>query len=370
MSALQIENVNKNYGTLHVLKNIDVKVESGEFLVLIGPSGCGKSTLLSAIAGISDITTGRLLIDSRDITTERPKDRDIAMVFQSYALYPNMTVRRNMGFALEMQKVPLSERNAMIERVAEQLQLTEYLDRKPAQLSGGQRQRVAMGRALVRSPKVFLFDEPLSNLDAKLRVEMRTELKKMHQRLGATIVYVTHDQIEAMTLATRIVIMKKGVIQQIGTPKEVYNKPANTFVASFIGSPAINLIPGRFDPKTRTVEIPDSSGEHGTTKLSLPDHIAPALREAREVVLGLRPEAIESSTTTRTTRPGLQPVDAHIEVLEPTGPDTLAVIRWQGRELTARLGREDDQKAIAKAEFLFDMNQAMLFDAETEENLS
>ncbi|HEY0124003.1 MAG TPA: sn-glycerol-3-phosphate ABC transporter ATP-binding protein UgpC [Rhizobium sp.] len=368
MSALHIENVNKNYGALHVLKDIDIKVESGEFLVLIGPSGCGKSTLLSAIAGISDITSGRLLIDSRDITTERPKDRDIAMVFQSYALYPNMSVRRNMGFALEMQKIPVKERNAMIERVASQLQLTEYLDRKPAQLSGGQRQRVAMGRALVRSPKVFLFDEPLSNLDAKLRVEMRTELKKMHQRLGATIVYVTHDQIEAMTLATRIVIMKKGVIQQIGTPKEVYNKPANTFVASFIGSPAINLIPGRFDPSRRTVEISDSKGG-STAKLVIPDHIASTLRDARKVVLGLRPEAIESTVITPTTRPGLQLVNAHIEVLEPTGPDTLAVIRWQGHELTARLGREDDQKALAGAEFLFDMNQAMLFDAETEENL-
>ncbi|MFS8110939.1 sn-glycerol-3-phosphate ABC transporter ATP-binding protein UgpC [Rhizobium jaguaris] len=368
MSALHIDNVNKNYGSLHVLKDIDIKVESGEFLVLIGPSGCGKSTLLGAIAGISDITSGRLLIDSRDITTERPKDRDIAMVFQSYALYPNMSVRRNMGFALEMQKIPLKARNSMIEQVAAQLQLTEYLDRKPAQLSGGQRQRVAMGRALVRSPKVFLFDEPLSNLDAKLRVEMRTELKKMHQRLGATIVYVTHDQIEAMTLATRIVIMKKGVIEQIGTPKDVYNRPVNTFVASFIGSPAVNLVPGRFEPETRTVVVQDGN-DGSQAKLALPDRIAPGLKNARRVILGLRPEAIESDTVATTPRAGLQPVDAHIEVLEPTGPDTLAVVRWQGHELTARLGREDDQKALAKSSFLFDMNQAMLFDAETKENL-
>jgi multiple sugar transport system ATP-binding protein len=369
MSALHIENVNKNYGALQVLRNIDIRVESGEFLVLIGPSGCGKSTLLSAIAGISDITSGRLLIDSRDITMERPKDRDIAMVFQSYALYPNMSVRRNMGFALEMQKVPVKERNVMIERIASQLQLTEYLDRKPAQLSGGQRQRVAMGRALVRSPKVFLFDEPLSNLDAKLRVEMRTELKKMHQRLGATIVYVTHDQIEAMTLATRIVIMRKGVIQQLGTPKEVYDRPANTFVASFIGSPAINLVPGQFDPETRSVQIQcEKTGKPAT--LGIPDHVAADLRDPRRVILGLRPEAIVSKTDMPSTRSGFQTVDADIEVLEPTGPDTLAVIRWQGHELTARLGKEDDRKALARSGFVFDMNQAMLFDAETEENLN
>jgi multiple sugar transport system ATP-binding protein len=275
-----------------------------------------------------------------------------------------------MGFALEMQKVPVAERNAMIQRVAEQLQLTDYLDRKPAQLSGGQRQRVAMGRALVRSPKVFLFDEPLSNLDAKLRVEMRTELKKMHQRLAATIVYVTHDQIEAMTLATRIVVMKKGVIQQIGTPKEVYNRPANTFVASFIGSPAINLMPATFDPATRSVEVGKPNEKSGTVALKLPNHFATGIREPRKVILGLRPEAIEATATGTISQSGSEAVDAHIEVLEPTGPDTLAIIRWQGRELTARLGREDDQKTLSKAKFLFDMNQAMIFDAETEENLS
>ncbi|MGJ7043111.1 multiple sugar transport system ATP-binding protein [Shinella sp. BE166] len=288
------------------------------------------------------------------------------MVFQSYALYPNMTVRRNMGFALEMQKVPRATHDAMIERVAEQLQLTAYLDRKPAHLSGGQRQRVAMGRALVRSPKIFLFDEPLSNLDAKLRVEMRTELKKMHQRLGATIVYVTHDQIEAMTLATRIVVMKGGVIQQIGTPKEVYNRPANTFVATFIGSPAINLVPGRFEPQKRTVEIAGPS----PVSLKLPDHIAATVKEPRDILFGLRPEAIETHTAARAGEPGFASVHADVEVLEPTGPDTLAILRWQERELTARLGREDDRKPLASAEFLFDMNQAMIFDAETEANIT
>ncbi|WP_432350069.1 sn-glycerol-3-phosphate ABC transporter ATP-binding protein UgpC (plasmid) [Shinella yambaruensis] len=366
MSSLHIENVNKSYGSLPVLKNIDIKVESGEFLVLIGPSGCGKSTLLSAIAGISDITSGRLLIDDHDITQERPKDRDIAMVFQSYALYPNMTVRRNMGFALEMQNVPRAERDAMIERVAEQLQLTAYLDRKPAHLSGGQRQRVAMGRALVRSPKVFLFDEPLSNLDAKLRVEMRTELKKMHQRLGATIVYVTHDQIEAMTLASRIVVMKGGIIQQVGTPKEVYNRPANTFVATFIGSPAINLVPGRLDPSKRTIEIDGPS----PVTLKLPDHVAATVKGPCEILFGLRPEAIETHTAGRAGEPDFASVQADVEVLEPTGPDTLAILRWQNRELTARLGREDDRRPLASAEFLFDMNQAMIFDAATQANIT
>src|SRR6187397_1429555 len=243
MASLTITNVKKHFGAVHILKGIDIAIEDGEFLVLVGPSGCGKSTLLNMIAGLDTITDGEIAIDGGRVNELHPKDWDIAMVFQSYALYPNMTVAENIGFGLQIRGVPKAEREAAIQRVAKQLQIEPMLKRKPSQLSGGQRQRVAMGRALVRNPKIFLFDEPLSNLDAKLRVEMRTEIKKLHQRLGTTIVYVTHDQIEAMTLASRIAIMKAGVLQQLGSPSEVYDRPNNIFVASFMGSPSMNLIP-------------------------------------------------------------------------------------------------------------------------------
>src|SRR5918993_255849 len=245
MASLTITNVKKHFGPLHILKGIDIAVGDGEFLVLVGPSGCGKSTLLSMIAGLDTITDGEIRIDRQRVNELHPKDRDIAMVFQSYALYPNMTVAQNISFGLEMRGVPKEQRDKAVAEVARLLQMEHLLDRKPSQLSGGQRQRVAMGRALVRKPKIFLFDEPLSNLDAKLRVEMRTEIKKLHQRLAATIVYVTHDQIEAMTLATRIAVLKDGEIQQVGTPAEIYNRPANLFVADFMGSPAMNLLEGK-----------------------------------------------------------------------------------------------------------------------------
>ena len=245
MASLTISNVKKHFGPLHILKGIDIAVDDGEFLVLVGPSGCGKSTLLNMIAGLDTITDGEIAIDGGRVNELHPKDRDIAMVFQSYALYPNMTVGQNIVFGLEMRGVPKAERDKAMGEVAKLLQIDHLLDRKPGQLSGGQRQRVAMGRALVRHPKIFLFDEPLSNLDAKLRVEMRTEIKKLHQRLKATIVYVTHDQIEAMTLATRIAVMKAGELLQLGTPKEIYENPADLFVAGFMGSPSMNLIPAR-----------------------------------------------------------------------------------------------------------------------------
>ena len=231
MQALKIIDVHKGFGATQVLKGIDLAVEAGEFLILVGPSGCGKSTLLNQIAGLDSTSSGRILIGERDVTDLPPKDRDIAMVFQSYALYPTMTVRQNIAFGLEIRRVPKAQREAAIARVAEMLQIGALLDRKPAELSGGQRQRVAMGRALAREPALFLFDEPLSNLDAKLRVEMRAEIKALHLRTGTTIVYVTHDQVEAMTLGDRIAVMKDGLIQQFGTPREVYEDPANQFVA-------------------------------------------------------------------------------------------------------------------------------------------
>ncbi|MEC8295783.1 MAG: ABC transporter ATP-binding protein, partial [Pseudomonadota bacterium] len=239
---LDINNLYKNYGSVEILKDINVSIEPGDFLVLVGPSGCGKSTLLNCIAGLEPITGGTLSIGGKDMTHVSPKDRDIAMVFQSYALYPTMSVAKNITFGMKVRGVDAATQAAKLQEVASQLQIEPLLNRRPGQLSGGQRQRVAMGRALVRDPKLFLFDEPLSNLDAKLRVEMRSEIKKLHQNLGATMVYVTHDQIEAMTLATKIVVLKGGVVQQIGTPAEIYNNPANLFVADFMGSPAMNLI--------------------------------------------------------------------------------------------------------------------------------
>jgi multiple sugar transport system ATP-binding protein len=365
MHSLEIQNANKSYGSLSVLRDINISIGSGEFLVLVGPSGCGKSTLLSAIAGITDVTSGRLVLGGRDITTEQPKNRDIAMVFQSYALYPNMTVRDNMGFGLEMRGVASKERNQAIDRVAEQLQLTEYLDRKPANLSGGQRQRVAMGRALVRKPKVFLFDEPLSNLDAKLRVEMRTEIKKLHQRLGATIVYVTHDQVEAMSLATRIAIMRKGEVQQIATPKEVYDTPANTFVASFIGSPSINLFPGRLDASLGEVAVFPKDQKGGTGEaIPIPVSYPLGKNPPDDVLVGLRPEAILLKKTGEADN-NLHPISALVEVLEPTGPDTLVVVRWQGFEVTARTDRDTSLRVGSTVQLWLDMNQVILFDAAT-----
>jgi multiple sugar transport system ATP-binding protein len=242
MAFLEISGLRKRFGAVDILKGIDLELEKGGFLVLVGPSGCGKSTLLNTIAGLETITSGDIRIDGRSIAGLHPSKRDIAMVFQSYALYPNMTVAGNIAFGMEIRGVAKDEREKAIRQVSDMLQIGHLLDRKPSQLSGGQRQRVAMGRALVRNPQVFLFDEPLSNLDAKLRVDMRTEIKRLHQRMGTTIVYVTHDQIEAMTLATKIAVLKDGVLQQFGTPAEIYNNPANIFVADFMGSPAMNLL--------------------------------------------------------------------------------------------------------------------------------
>jgi multiple sugar transport system ATP-binding protein len=249
MGFLDIDNVTKSYGAVEVLHKVDIAVEEGEFLVLVGPSGCGKSTLLNMIAGLEGISSGEIRIKDRVMNAVHPSKRNIAMVFQSYALYPNMTVGKNITFGLEMHGTPKPEREKAMKDVAQLLQIEHLLDRKPGQLSGGQRQRVAMGRALVRNPDVFLFDEPLSNLDAKLRVDMRTEIKKLHQRLGTTIVYVTHDQIEAMTLSTRIAVMFNGYVQQLGTPKEIYDTPANLFVATFMGSPAMNVLKVRLEER-------------------------------------------------------------------------------------------------------------------------
>jgi multiple sugar transport system ATP-binding protein len=310
MGALSIRQVRKSYGNTHILKSIDIEVEKGEFLILVGPSGCGKSTLLSMIAGLDSPTSGQILLADRDVTYAPPKDRDIAMVFQSYALYPNMNVAQNIAFGLEMRKVPKAEREAAVQRVAKMLQIEHLLDRKPGQLSGGQRQRVAMGRALSRNPALFLFDEPLSNLDAKLRVEMRAEIKLLHQRTKTTTVYVTHDQVEAMTLGDRIAVMRDGVVQQLGTPDDIYGRPATLFVAQFIGSPAMNLIHAQ-------ASAAGLSAKGEQLLLSQADAAAVQASNARDVVYGLRPEAISFADA------GLR---ASITMVEPTGPETYVYV--------------------------------------------
>ena len=293
MGSLSIKQVGKTFdGTVRVLEDINIEVEDGEFLVLVGPSGCGKSTLLNMIAGLEDITEGTIEIDDRVVNDLAPADRDIAMVFQSYALYPTMTVAGNISFGLEMRGVRRAERRKAVERVAELLEIGHLLGRKPSQLSGGQRQRVAMGRALVRDPKVFLFDEPLSNLDAKLRVQMRSEIKRIHKRTGTTFVYVTHDQIEAMTMATQICVLESGIIQQQGTPYEIYSNPANVFVAGFMGSPPMNLIPATLGQGVDGGwELSVTRENDQPLKLTCGLRIDPALN-GRPVTLGIRPEHI------------------------------------------------------------------------------
>jgi multiple sugar transport system ATP-binding protein len=356
---LNIRGLFKNYGATEILKDINVSIDPGDFLVLVGPSGCGKSTLLNCIAGLEPISGGAIEIDGRDMTRVPPKDRDIAMVFQSYALYPTMTVARNITFGMQVRGVDKGTQAAKLAEVAKQLQIDHLLERKPAQLSGGQRQRVAMGRALVRDPKLFLFDEPLSNLDAKLRVEMRTEIKRLHQTLGASMVYVTHDQIEAMTLATRIVVMKGGVIQQIGSPADIYTRPANTFVADFMGSPAMNLIPARVhgSGSAQVIEI-ERAGEaplhlHQTRPVTLPERI----------ILGLRPEDISEAGTR--SGPHVQGGACRVDVVEPAGADTYVVTRLGGAGVTARLGAETAARPGAALDFAFDLGKASFFHPES-----
>jgi len=367
MASLSIDHVEKSFGNTEVLKGIDIDIDSGEFLVLVGPSGCGKSTLLNLIAGLETITSGEVRIDGMRVNERHPKDRDIAMVFQSYALYPNMTVADNMAFGLEMRGVPKAERDKAITSVAKLLQIEPLLKRRPSQLSGGQRQRVAMGRALVRDPKIFLFDEPLSNLDAKLRVEMRTEIKKLHNRLGSTIVYVTHDQIEAMTLATRIAIMNDGELQQLGRPRELYDTPANTFVAGFIGSPAMNLIEAKIETRDRSTSI-NLGG--GIVLPCPPAHEGFKPHAGRSVLLGLRPEAILDSAEPSNGASNVAPITLPVEVTEPTGPDTLAVLRLGHAELTARLPAETRIRAGDDAKLWVDLSKASLFDIETGKRLN
>ena len=345
MGAVTIQNVRKSFGTVEVLHGIDVDIQEGEFTVLVGPSGCGKSTLLRLIAGLEDITSGDILIGGEVVTGQEPSERDIAMVFQTYALYPHMTVEQNMGFALKLARIEKSEVRARVLKAADMLGLTEYLDRRPRALSGGQRQRVAMGRAIVRDPKVFLFDEPLSNLDAKLRVQMRAEIRANHRRLGTTTVYVTHDQIEAMTMADRIVVMNDGYVEQIGTPLELYDRPGNRFVAGFIGSPAMNMLRGQLVGG-------DFSAEDGT-KIAL--GIATAGGE-REVDLGVRAEHFALDETG---------VAAEVVSLEHTGAETLVVMRLAGQDVTGSFRERIDVEPGGTVKIGFNPERLHLFDAAT-----
>ncbi len=353
MATLSLRNIRKSYGSVGVLHGIDLELEDGGFLVLLGPSGCGKSTLLSIIAGLEDSSGGEIAIGGNPVGDLPPKDRNIAMVFQSYALYPTMTVERNIGFGLEMRGMDADARAVAVRKAAELLQVEHLLDRKPANLSGGQRQRVAMGRAIVRDPALFLFDEPLSNLDAKLRVEMRTEIKRLHERLGTSIVYVTHDQIEAMTLATKVAVMRGGYIQQLADPRTIYEKPANLFVAGFIGSPAMNFLKG-----TLTNDADGWRFRCDGVDLALGG--APGPQSERAAILGVRPEAMAFVGA------GKGAIRGTIDVVEPTGADTMVTATIGAVTAIARgpsrfAGRRGDPIA-----FDVDPASVSVFDPQTE----
>ena len=349
MAAVTITGVQKWFGSTHVIRGVDIKIDDAEFCVLVGPSGCGKSTLLRMIAGLEEITQGEIAIGGRVVNNVAPKQRDIAMVFQNYALYPHMTVRDNMSFALSLAKMPKPDIDAHVKKAADILGLAPYLDRYPRQLSGGQRQRVAMGRAIVRDPQVFLFDEPLSNLDAKLRVQMRTEIRELHQRLRTTSIYVTHDQIEAMTMADRIVVMKDGIVEQTGDPLGLYDYPVNTFVAGFIGSPAMNMIPGTARLVGGKSHVAFADGA------SLPLPTNARAEDGQPVLYGIRPEHCAL------TGAGGLPVD--VVVVEPTGADTQLYCRFNGQEVTAMVRDRVDCRAGERIALTPDLPRAHLFDA-------
>ncbi len=370
MASLEIKSVNKNFGNIQILSDINLEIDDGEFLVLVGPSGCGKSTLLSIIAGLEPLSTGAICIDGHSIEHLEPKERDIAMVFQSYALYPNMTVAQNMAFGMEMRGVAKPQRDEAVQRVAKLLQMSHLLDRRPSQLSGGQRQRVAMGRALVRDPRVFLFDEPLSNLDAKLRVDMRTEIKKLHAATGTTIVYVTHDQIEAMTLATKIAVLRDGILQQVGTPNEVYNRPSNVFVAEFMGSPSMNLLTAQVVARNGGLGLQLARENDLPITLGIPTSVLTTkLAAGQDVIVGIRPEAITDPDGADRNSALVETVDAKVEVVEPAGSDTYVVTHAAGREVIARMRGDADVRPGQRIPFAFDLARAVLFDPKTQVRL-
>jgi multiple sugar transport system ATP-binding protein len=350
MASVQIADVRKAYGSTQVIHGVDIDIDDGEFVILVGPSGCGKSTLLRMIAGLENISGGEIRIGPKVVNDVPPKERDIAMVFQNYALYPHMTVADNMAFSMKLRKAPKAEIEQRVGKAAGILGLDKLLDRYPRQLSGGQRQRVAMGRAIVRDPQVFLFDEPLSNLDAKLRVQMRTEIKELHQRLKTTTVYVTHDQIEAMTMADKIVVMHDGIIEQMGAPLDLYDKPANLFVAAFIGSPSMNLLKGRI------IDV----GFETEGGVVWPIGQRPTGADGRPAVFGIRPEHIHLDPN------GLE---AEVVVIEPMGSETQVVVRCGGQNLTCVFRERITARPGETIRITPDIKVTHLFDAETGKRL-
>jgi multiple sugar transport system ATP-binding protein len=358
MAKVTISGVHKAFGAIEVIHGVDIDIADGEFVVLVGPSGCGKSTLLRMVAGLESVTAGQIAIGDRVVNNIPPKDRDIAMVFQNYALYPHMNVANNMAFSLKLKQTDRAEVTRRVANAAEILGLTPYLDRYPRQLSGGQRQRVAMGRAIVRDPQVFLFDEPLSNLDAQLRVQMRAEIKELHQRLKTTTIFVTHDQVEAMTMADKIVVMQDGLVEQMGAPLELYDHPDTLFVAGFIGSPAMNLIRG-------TARTGDGLGGGLTVEAHgcrLPVNAASSVADGQPVIFGIRPEHLELADEGLRTK---------ITVVEPTGSETLLYLRLDGGE-DQIVAVFHERRAFAPGQTLHlrpRADQAHLFDAETAQRL-
>ncbi|MFR6512726.1 MAG: ABC transporter ATP-binding protein [Ruminococcus sp.] len=365
MASLSLRGIEKVYPNgFHAVKDFNLEIEDKEFIIFVGPSGCGKSTTLRMIAGLEDISGGVLEIDGKKMNDVEPKDRDIAMVFQNYALYPHMTVYDNMAFGLKLRKVPKDEIDKKVREAARILDLEKLLDRKPKALSGGQRQRVAMGRAIVRNPKVFLMDEPLSNLDAKLRVQMRIEISKIHQRLGATIIYVTHDQTEAMTLGTRIVVMKDGIVQQVDTPQNLYNTPCNQFVAGFIGSPQMNFMDALVNVNGNDVTL--KVGEH---VLKVPASKRQALidggYDGKTVVLGIRPEDVHDSQAFISNSPD-SVIKSKIKVYELLGAEVFLYFDLEGTQMTARVNPRTTLRTGDDAIFALDMEKIHLFDKDTE----
>jgi len=353
MAELSLRGVKKAYGELRVIHGVDLEVRDGEFIVIVGPSGCGKSTLLRMIAGLEQITEGEIAIGGKVVNRLEPKDRDIAMVFQNYALYPHMSVYQNMAYGLRIRGMSKDDIEQRVQRAAEILQLGELLQRRPRQLSGGQRQRVAMGRAIVREPAVFLFDEPLSNLDAKLRVQMRLEIRKLHRRLGVTSVYVTHDQVEAMTLADRLVVMNAGIAEQIGTPKEVYERPASIYVAGFIGSPAMNFIPARIADDGRGITLP--SGEMLAWRSG-----GLTAQAGRGVTIGIRPEHLQIAAAE-----GPETFHMTVEVAEELGADTLVHGKLGDVEMVVRLPGSSGAEPGQRVTLSPDMRMLHLFDSQS-----
>ena len=362
MIALKIQDLSKNFGSTEVLKKINLEINEGNFLVLLGPSGCGKSTLLNIVAGLETIDEGEVFIDDYNVSKVEPKDRNIAMVFQSYALYPSMNVKENITFGLKQSKTPKDKIEEQLKKISTFLHVDELLNRKPSQLSGGQRQRVAIGRALVREPRIFLFDEPLSNLDAKLRVEMRREIKKLHQKLKTTVVYVTHDQTEAMSLGTNIAIMNHGVIQQYDTPENIYNKPNNTFVADFIGSPSMNLISGQLVKNgNNTSFIPKDSNQSNNISIKNYNFIKPLDEGSKDVYFGIRPEHIHYKKTNDTDFE----VNLKADLNEYIGHEQIITFNYSNQEVLGKFSSTVKIEMSKEMKLYFDLNQISIFDKKT-----